>query len=132
MGRMTTGAPPRPSAAGSPPPLIQTTTSTARSSVAVAASFLLSNPLGGVLVLAFAAYCQIWAAALSAVAGAVRRFTVSALLYVLSAAVAVGVGAALMATLGIYGAAIGVLLGAGVLLAGHLAYLHRFGFLALP
>jgi peptidoglycan biosynthesis protein MviN/MurJ (putative lipid II flippase) len=233
MERMTTGAPPRPSAPGSPPSLIQTTTNTARSSAAVAASFLLSNLLGGVLalliaiivgegpetdgflaaysvyltlilfgstlrialvpllgsttdeaefrrsaedrvrrllttaalgvavvvvaspllgraivpnapgdaqttasvslaVLAFAAYCQIWAAALSAVAGAVRRFMVSALLYVLSAAVAVAVGATLMAIVGIYGAAIGVLLGAGVLLAGHFTYLHRLGFVALP
>jgi peptidoglycan biosynthesis protein MviN/MurJ (putative lipid II flippase) len=83
-------------------------------------------------LLAVAAYCQIWAAALSAVAGAVRRFLVSALLYVLSAAVAVGFGALFMAIFGIYGAAVGVMLGAAVLLGGHLVYLHRFGFVALP
>ena len=233
MVRMTTGAPPRPRAEQSPLALIGTSVSAARSSVVVAASFLLSNLLGGVLallialivgegpetdgflaaysvyltlilfgstlrialvpllgsisveadfrrtaqdrltrlltvaalavvgvivsspllgraivpnashdaqttasvslaLLAVGAYCQIWAAALSAVAGAVRRFTVSALLYVASAVVSVVLGGALMATIGIFGAAIGVVLSAGVLLGGHLAYLHRFGFVALP
>jgi peptidoglycan biosynthesis protein MviN/MurJ (putative lipid II flippase) len=233
MVPMTTGAPPRPPAATSPATLIATGTSAARSSVVVAASFLLSNLLGGVLallialivgegprtdgflaaysvyltlilfgstlrialvpllgsttveaefrqtaqdqlqrlltvaavavivvvasapllgraivpsashdaqttasvslaVLALGAYCQIWAAALSAVAGAVRRFTVSALLYVASAIVSVGLGGALMATIGIYGAAIGVVASAAMLLGGHLVYLHRFAFVALP
>ena len=83
-------------------------------------------------LLALGAYCQIWAAALSAVAGAVRRFTVSALLYVASSIVAVVLGGALMETIGIYGAAIGVVLSAAVLLGGHFVYLRRFGFVALP
>jgi O-antigen/teichoic acid export membrane protein len=41
-------------------------------------------------------------------------------------------GGALMETIGIFGAAIGVVLSAAVLLGGHFAYLRRFGFVALP
>ena len=61
-----------------------------------------------------------------------RRFTVSALLYVASAVVSVVLGGALMATVGIFGAAIGVVISAAVLLIGHFVYLRRFGFVALP
>jgi peptidoglycan biosynthesis protein MviN/MurJ (putative lipid II flippase) len=83
-------------------------------------------------ILAVAAFCQIWAALLSAVLAAVRRFVASAVLYSLSGVVTLAVGAGMMAAVGIWGATIGVLAGATTLLAGHLVYMHRFGFVVLP
>jgi putative peptidoglycan lipid II flippase len=85
-----------------------------------------------VAILALAAYCQVWSAMLSAVLGAVRRFVSSALFYLLSSAVAVALGAGLMAGVGIEGAAIGALGAAVVLLAAHLVYTRRLQFAALP
>ena len=85
-----------------------------------------------VAILSVAAFCQIWSAALSAVLGAARRFVTSALIYVASSATTVTIGAALMAIFGIAGAGVGVLCGAIVLLAGHLAYLGRFDFSVRP
>jgi peptidoglycan biosynthesis protein MviN/MurJ (putative lipid II flippase) len=103
-----------------------------RALVPSASSATKSTAAASVAILSGAAFCQIWSAALSAVLGAARRFVSSALLYVLSSAVAVGVGSVLMAFVGIAGAGIGVLAGAAVLLAGHLAYLRRFRFPASP
>jgi peptidoglycan biosynthesis protein MviN/MurJ (putative lipid II flippase) len=80
------------------------------------------------LLLSGAAFCQVWAAALSAVLGAARRFAVSAALYTASSLVTVAVAALLMAVIGIEGAPIGIVAGAASLLAGHLAYTRRFGF----
>ena len=79
-------------------------------------------------ILSFAAFCQVWSAALSAVLGAARRFAVSAGLYTASSIVTVGVAAAMMALIGIEGAPIGILAGAATLLAGHLVYTRSFGF----
>jgi peptidoglycan biosynthesis protein MviN/MurJ (putative lipid II flippase) len=103
-----------------------------RALVPSASSATKSTAVASVAILSAAAFCQIWSAALSAVLGAARRFVSSALLYVLSAAVAVSLGSALMALVGIAGAGIGVLAGAVVLLIGHLGYLRRFGFTAVP
>jgi putative peptidoglycan lipid II flippase len=85
-----------------------------------------------IAILAVAAYCQIWAALLSAVLGAVRRFASSAVIYTAASAVAVGLAVLLMALGGIWGAAVGVLGGALALLAGHIAYLQRFDFFVRP
>ena len=85
-----------------------------------------------IAILAAAAYCQIWSALLSAVLAAVRRFVASAVLYSLSGIVTLGVGASLMAVVGIWGATVGVLAGALTLLAGHLVYMRRFGFVVWP
>jgi O-antigen/teichoic acid export membrane protein len=85
-----------------------------------------------VAILAVAAGCQIWAAALAAVLAAARRFTVSAMLYATSSAVTVSLAAALMATFGVRGAAVGVLASAVGLLGAHMVYLRRFGFAVAP
>ena len=85
-----------------------------------------------VAILAVAAYCQVWSAMLSAVLGAVRRFVGSALFYLLSASVAVALGAALMEAIGIEGAALGALGAAAVLLVAHLTYTRGLGFTVLP
>jgi peptidoglycan biosynthesis protein MviN/MurJ (putative lipid II flippase) len=83
-------------------------------------------------ILAAAAYCQVWSALLSAVLAATRRFVASAVLYSMSGIVTLGVGAALMAAIDIWGATIGVLAGALTLLGGHLVYMRRFGFVVWP
>jgi putative peptidoglycan lipid II flippase len=85
-----------------------------------------------VAILSLAAFCQIWSAALSAVLGAVRRFVASGFLYVVSSATAVALSGLLMALFDIWGAAVGVLCGAVVLLAMHLRYLRRFSFVVSP
>jgi O-antigen/teichoic acid export membrane protein len=85
-----------------------------------------------IAILSVAGFCQIWSAALSAVLGAVRRFSSSAAFYVLSSAVTVALASLLMALIGIAGAGIGVLGGAIALLATHFAYLRRFGFVVKP
>lgn len=83
-------------------------------------------------ILAIAAFFQVWAAALSAVLGAARRFMWSALLYIGSSAANVALAAVLMAVIGIEGAALGLLGGALLLVAGHVLYMRRFGFRAWP
>jgi peptidoglycan biosynthesis protein MviN/MurJ (putative lipid II flippase) len=103
-----------------------------RALVPAASSDAQATAAESVAILSIAAFFQIWSAALSAVLGAVRRFVSSALLYVASSAVTVGLGAILMALVGISGAGIAVLTGAAVLLAGHLGYLRRFGFVVRP
>lgn len=79
------------------------------------------------LILAPAAFCQIFAATLSATLTAARRFAFSSALYVLAGAVALGCSAVLIAVLGVLGAALGLLVGAVLVLAGHLLYLRSFG-----
>jgi peptidoglycan biosynthesis protein MviN/MurJ (putative lipid II flippase) len=112
-------------------------------------ALVLSPLLGGLLVsgqdraapgtaaaalalLAVASYGQVAAAAMAATLAAGRRFTASAVLYVASSAVTLGAAGLLMVVLGAVGAALGVLLGAAVLLGGHVALLRRYGFSAGP
>jgi peptidoglycan biosynthesis protein MviN/MurJ (putative lipid II flippase) len=83
-------------------------------------------------ILAAAAFCQVWAALLSAVLAAVRRFVSSAVLYTVASSATVALAVVLMALGGIWGAAVGVLGGALTLLAGHMLYLRRFGFGVAP
>jgi peptidoglycan biosynthesis protein MviN/MurJ (putative lipid II flippase) len=83
-------------------------------------------------VLGVAAFCQIWGALLSAVLAAVKRFVASAVIYALSSSVTVAVASVLMAVGDVWGAAIGVLAGAAVLLAGHVLYLRTFRFAVVP
>jgi len=83
-------------------------------------------------LLAAAAYCQIAAAALAATLAAARRFGASAGLYVAASATTLTVSTGLMAVVGILGAALGVVAGSVVLLAGHHVHLARFGFRARP
>jgi peptidoglycan biosynthesis protein MviN/MurJ (putative lipid II flippase) len=78
------------------------------------------------LVLTPAAFLQIYAAAQAAVLVGARRFTVSALLFVASGAIALGCSAALLEPLGVLGAAIGLLIGAVFLAGGHSAYIRTF------
>jgi peptidoglycan biosynthesis protein MviN/MurJ (putative lipid II flippase) len=85
-----------------------------------------------VAILAVAVWCQIWAAALSAVLVASRRFVISAAIYAGSSIATAGLAALMMVLFGITGAATGVLSGALVLLAGHVFYMHRFRFGPLP
>jgi putative peptidoglycan lipid II flippase len=84
------------------------------------------------LILAPAAYFQIHAAAISAALSAARRFTLSAAIYVAAGVLALGVSAALLALIGVLGAAIGLLAGAALLAAAHDAYLRRFGVRLRP
>jgi peptidoglycan biosynthesis protein MviN/MurJ (putative lipid II flippase) len=84
------------------------------------------------LILAPAAFCQIYAATLSASLSAARRFTVSSLLYVFAGAVALGCSAAFIAVVGVLGAAVGLLVGAVLVLTGHVVYLRRFGVRLRP
>jgi peptidoglycan biosynthesis protein MviN/MurJ (putative lipid II flippase) len=83
-------------------------------------------------ILAVAAWCQIWAAALSAVLAASRRFGASAALYAGSSAGTVVVAALLMTLFGVVGAAVAVLGSALILVGGHVLYLRRFGFAVSP
>jgi peptidoglycan biosynthesis protein MviN/MurJ (putative lipid II flippase) len=85
-----------------------------------------------VAILAAAAWGQIWAAALSAVLVASRRFVTSAALYAAASIATAGFAALMMVAFGITGAATGVLSGALVLLTGHILYMRRFRFGALP
>jgi putative peptidoglycan lipid II flippase len=85
-----------------------------------------------VAVLALAAWAQIWAAALSAVLSASRRFASSAVLYSASSAITVALAAALLIPFGVLGAAFGLLASAAALLAGHVVYLRRFRFAVRP
>jgi peptidoglycan biosynthesis protein MviN/MurJ (putative lipid II flippase) len=84
------------------------------------------------LILAPAAFMQLQAAALSATLTAARRFTFSAVLYVVSGLVALGSSALLLALVGVIGGAVGLLLGAVVLGGGHTLYLRRFGIEQRP
>jgi peptidoglycan biosynthesis protein MviN/MurJ (putative lipid II flippase) len=84
------------------------------------------------LILSPAAFCQIYAATLSASLTAARRFAVSSLLYVLAGAVALGCSAALIALIGVLGAAVGLLAGAVLVLVGHVLYLRSFGVTFRP
>jgi peptidoglycan biosynthesis protein MviN/MurJ (putative lipid II flippase) len=84
------------------------------------------------MVLSPAAFCQIHAATLSAALAAGRRFSLSATLYALSAAVGFGCSALLLELLGVLGAAFGVLAGAILLVVGHSVYLGRFGIRLRP
>jgi peptidoglycan biosynthesis protein MviN/MurJ (putative lipid II flippase) len=84
------------------------------------------------LVLSPAAFLQVYAAAQAAVLVSARRFTVSAGLYVVSGAVALGVSALLLALIGVIGAAIGLLIGGLVLAGGHSYYIARFGIRPRP
>jgi peptidoglycan biosynthesis protein MviN/MurJ (putative lipid II flippase) len=88
--------------------------------------------VASLLILAPAAFCQIYAATLSAFLTAARRFAASSLLYVLAGAVALACSAALIALIGVLGAALGLLVGAVLVLAGHLSYLRRFGVTFTP
>jgi putative peptidoglycan lipid II flippase len=83
-------------------------------------------------ILAVAAYAQIAAATLAATLAGVRRFVASAVLYIGASLTTLLVSTALLAVIGIVGAALGVLAGSAVLLAGHHAYLARFGLHARP
>jgi O-antigen/teichoic acid export membrane protein len=84
------------------------------------------------VVLSPAAFCQIHAATLSAALAAGRRFSLSATLYALSAAVGFGCSALLLELIGVLGAAFGVLAGAILLVVGHSAYLGSFGVRLRP
>jgi peptidoglycan biosynthesis protein MviN/MurJ (putative lipid II flippase) len=79
------------------------------------------------MILAPAAFCQIYAATLSATLTAARRFAFSSGFYVLSGAVSLGCSAALISLFGVLGAAVGLLVGAIMVLAGHILYLRSFG-----
>jgi peptidoglycan biosynthesis protein MviN/MurJ (putative lipid II flippase) len=85
-----------------------------------------------IAILAVAAWAQVWAAALAAVLSASRRFVSSAILYTGSTAVTLAAAAALLVLLGVVGAAVALLIGAVALLAGHVGYLQRLGFAAVP
>lgn len=85
-----------------------------------------------VAILAGAAACQIWAAALAAVLGAGRRFVASALFYVAASAATVALAAGLMVVMGILGAGVGVLGGSLLLLGLHLGRALRLGLRARP
>jgi O-antigen/teichoic acid export membrane protein len=85
-----------------------------------------------IAILAIAAWAQVWAAALSAVLSASRRFVSSAGLYTGSSAVTVAAAPALILLLGVAGAAVALLAGSLALLAGHVAYLRRFRFVVAP
>jgi putative peptidoglycan lipid II flippase len=76
------------------------------------------------LILAPAAYFQIHAATISAVLVAARRFGLSAFLYALTSAVAVGISAVLLKFIGVLGAAVGLLVGAALLALLHSAYAY--------
>ncbi len=91
-----------------------------------------STAVTSVAILAAAAWCQIWAAALAAVLAASRRFVASAALYAAASAFTVALAAALMTAVGITGAAVAVAASAILLLAAHLLYLRRLGFRAGP
>jgi putative peptidoglycan lipid II flippase len=84
------------------------------------------------LILAPAAYCQVHTAALSAALSAARRFSFSAVLYVIAGAFGLGCSALLLELIGVVGAALGLLAGAVVLAAGHSVYLARFGIRPVP
>jgi O-antigen/teichoic acid export membrane protein len=84
------------------------------------------------IVLAPAAFMQIYAAAQSATLSAARRFTFSASLYVGAGAVALGFSALLLELIGILGGAFGLLIGALLLAGGHSLYLRRFGIRPRP
>jgi peptidoglycan biosynthesis protein MviN/MurJ (putative lipid II flippase) len=79
------------------------------------------------LLLAPAAFTQIYSAAQAAVLVGARRFAVSATLYVVSGAVALGLSAALLALIGVLGAAVGLLVGGIANAAGHSVYIRSFG-----
>ena len=83
-------------------------------------------------ILSVASLCQIAAAGMSATLNASRRFVASAALFVMGTAATLVLATGLMAVLDHVGAAIGVLGGSVALLAGHVAYLRRFRFAALP
>jgi peptidoglycan biosynthesis protein MviN/MurJ (putative lipid II flippase) len=83
--------------------------------------------VASLVILAPAAFCQIFAAALSATLTAARRFAFSSLLYVFAGTVALGCSAALIAVIGVLGAALGLLVGGVIVLAGHVLYLRSFG-----
>lgn len=83
-------------------------------------------------ILAVATYCQIAAAALAAALAAARRFSASAGLYVAASVTTLTAATTLMLLVGIIGAALGILAGSVLLLAGHHAYLARFGFRLRP
>ncbi len=78
------------------------------------------------LTLAVAAYFQLYGGALSGVLSAMSRYSVSAGLYVLGSAVAVGCSALLCANIGALGAALGVLAGSSFFAISHHVYLRRF------
>jgi O-antigen/teichoic acid export membrane protein len=82
--------------------------------------------VGTLLVLTPAAFLQIYAAAQAAVLVAARRFFLSALLYAASGAIALACSAALLALIGVLGAAVGLLVGALVLAGGHSVYIRSF------
>lgn len=103
-----------------------------RALVPSASSDAQSTAVTSVAVLAAAAWCQIWAAALAAVLAASRRFVASAALYAGASALTVALAAALMSAIGITGAAIAVAASAIVLLAAHLLYLRRLEFTVRP
>jgi O-antigen/teichoic acid export membrane protein len=79
------------------------------------------------IVLAPAAFMQIYASAQSAALSAARRFSFSSALYVGAGAVALGSSALLLELIGILGGAFGLLIGALVLSGGHTLYLRQFG-----
>jgi putative peptidoglycan lipid II flippase len=79
------------------------------------------------MILAPAAFCQIYAATLSATLTAARRFAFSSGFYALSGAVSLGSSAVLISLIGVLGAALGLLVGAVMVLSGHVLYLRSFG-----
>jgi peptidoglycan biosynthesis protein MviN/MurJ (putative lipid II flippase) len=83
-------------------------------------------------VLSLAAFMQFYGAAQSAVLAGARRFTFSSSLYVISGAIALGTSAALLALIGVVGAAFGLVCGAVVLAGGHGAYIRSHGVTPRP
>lgn len=85
-----------------------------------------STMLTALLILIPAVCMQIVGGAMSATLTAAKRFPLSMLFYVVASMVAVSASAALLAMIGVVGAALGVLSGSLVLVATHAAYLRRF------
>lgn len=79
------------------------------------------------LILMVAAYLQIHGGTLAAVLNALSRYHASVVLYVIGSAVAVVCSAILSSSIGVTGAAIGVVVGTAVLVGGHHMYLRRLG-----
>jgi peptidoglycan biosynthesis protein MviN/MurJ (putative lipid II flippase) len=84
------------------------------------------------VVLAPAAFLQVYAASQAAVLVGARRFSFSAFLYVASGAIALACSAAMLEAIGVLGAAFGLVVGGIVLAAGHAAYIRSLGVQPRP
>lgn len=78
------------------------------------------------LILVPAGVMQVYATSAAAILNSARRFALSAALYGASSLVAIIASTSLLATIGVLGAPIGLLIGACVLAGGHRTYLRRF------